>query len=126
MKVTTPSEAVIKPVIPPTGLTTEEARTRLAKFGPNAIPDTSVHPLRMAFEQFWAPVPWMLGAAIVLELFLGKYIEASIIAALLVFNAVLGLLQESRAQATLAALRSRLALTAPVRRDGARKSVPPL
>jgi H+-transporting ATPase len=105
------------------GLTTAEARTRLAKFGPNAMPDTSVHPLRMAFEKFWAPVPWMLEAAIVLEVVLGKYMEGSIIATLLVFNAVLGLLQESRAQATLKALKSSLALTASARRDGAWKTV---
>src|SRR5271169_2541732 len=108
----------------PGGLTSDEARRRLEKFGPNAMPDTSMHPLRMALEKFWAPVPWMLEAAIVLELVLGKYVEAAIIAALLVFNAVLGLFQESRAQATLAALRSRLALNASVRRDGAWKITP--
>jgi H+-transporting ATPase len=107
-----------------TGLTSQEARARLQKFGPNAMPDASAHPLRMALEKFWAPVPWMLEAAIVLELLLGKYVEAAIIAALLVFNAALGLFQESRAQATLAALRSRLALNASVRRDGAWKTMP--
>jgi H+-transporting ATPase len=109
---------------PPSGLTSDEARRRLDKFGPNAMPDTSMHPLRMALEKFWAPVPWMLEAAIVLELALGKYVEAAIIAGLLVFNAALGLFQESRAQATLAALKSRLALSASARRDGAWKTIP--
>ncbi len=66
----------------------------------------------------------MLEAAIVLELVLGKYVEAAVMALLLVFNAVLGLFQESRAQATLAALKSRLALTASVKRDGVWKTVP--
>jgi H+-transporting ATPase len=108
----------------PDGLASDEACRRLEKFGPNAMPDTSVHPFRMALAKFWAPVPWMLEAAIVLELVLGKYVEAAIIAGLLVFNAALGLFQESRAQATLAALKSRLALTASVRRDGAWKTVP--
>jgi H+-transporting ATPase len=83
-----------------------------------------MRPWRMALEKFWAPVPWMLEAAIVLELVLGKYVEAAIIAGLLIFNAALGLLQESRAQATLAALKSRLALSASVRRDGAWKTIP--
>jgi H+-transporting ATPase len=106
------------------GLTSIEARRRLDKFGANAMPDTSMHPLRMAIEKFWAPVPWMLEAAIILELVLGKYVEAAIIAALLIFNAALGLFQESRAQATLAALKSRLALNASVRRDGAWKTIP--
>jgi hypothetical protein len=111
-------------VISKGGLTSDDARRQLAKFGPNAMPDTSAHPLRIALEKFWAPVPWMLEAAIVLELVLGKYVEAAIIALLLVFNAGLGLFQESRAQATLAALKSRLALSASVKRDGVWKTVP--
>jgi H+-transporting ATPase len=106
------------------GLTSDEVRRRFAKFGPNAMPDTRVHPLRMALEKFWAPVPWMLEAAIVLELALDKYVEAAIITLLLVFNAALGLFQESRAQATLAALKSRLALIASIKRDGVWTTVP--
>jgi H+-transporting ATPase len=106
------------------GLSTDEAGRRLRQFGPNAMPDAGVHLLRMALEKFWAPVPWMLEAAVVLEFVLGKYIEGGIIAALLVLNAALGLIQEGRAQATLAALKSRLALTASVRRDGAWTTVP--
>ena len=108
---------------PPSGLTGDEARRRLEKFGPNAVPDTALHPLRRALGKLWAPVPWMLEAAIVLEVALGKYVEAAIIAGLLAFNAALGFFQEGRAQATLAALKSRLALNAAVRRDGVWKIV---
>jgi H+-transporting ATPase len=111
-------------VVPPTGLTGDEARRRLLKFGPNAIPDTAIDPLRRALTQFWAPVPWMLEAAVVLEVALGKYVEAAIIALLLAFNAALGFFQEGRAQATLAALKSRLALNASVLRDNAWATVP--
>ena len=107
-----------------TGLTGDEARSRLAKSGPNAMPDTALHPLRRALTKFWAPVPWMLEAAIVLEIVLGKYVEAGIIAGLLAFNAALGFFQEGRAQATLAALKSRLALNASVKRDNAWTTVP--
>ena len=106
------------------GLTSDEARRKLEKFGPNAMPDTSQHPLLMALRKFWAPVPWMLEAAIVLQIGLGKFVEAAIIAGLLLFNAVLGLFQESRAQATIAALKSRLALSASVRRDGTWAIIP--
>jgi H+-transporting ATPase len=88
------------------------------------MPDTSAHPLRNALAKFWAPVPWLLEASIVLELVLHKYYEAAVIAALLVFNAALAYFQEGRAQATLAALKSRLALNASVRRDGVWKTVP--
>ena len=107
-----------------TGLTGDEARSRLAKSGPNAMPDTALHPLRRALTKFWAPVPWMLEAAIVLEIVLGKYVEAGIIAGLLAFNAALGFFQEGRAQATLAALKSRLALNASARRDNAWTTLP--
>src|SRR5580698_491762 len=106
------------------GLTSEEVRARLAKYGPNAIPDTTLRPWRMALAKFWAPVPWMLEAAIILQAVLHEYIEAAVIAGLLVFNAALGFFQEGRAQATLAALKSKLALNASVRRDGSWKTVP--
>src|ERR1700729_3178083 len=85
------------------GLTSDEARRRLKQSGPNAVADTSLHPLRRALTKFWAPVPWTLEAAIVLEVVLGKYVEAAIIAGLLAFNAALGYFQEGRAQATLSA-----------------------
>ena len=99
-----PRATVNAPANPsPNGFTSDEARSGLEKFGPNSMPDTSSHPARRAIEKLWAPIPWMLEAAIVLEVVLGKYIEAAIITVLLVFNAALGFFQESRAQATLAA-----------------------
>ena len=106
------------------GLTSDEARARLAKYGPNAMPDTAIPPWSMALAKFWAPVPWMLEAAIILQAVLHEYFEAAVIAGLLVFNAALGFFQEGHAQATLAALKSRLALTASVQRDGVWKTVP--
>jgi H+-transporting ATPase len=118
------SQSSVKDAPVSTGLTSDEARRRLEKFGPNAVADTALHPLRRALTKFWAPVPWMLEAAIVLEVVLGKYVEGAIIAGLLAFNAALGYFQEGRAQATLAALKSRLALNASVRRDNGWATVP--
>ncbi len=106
------------------GLTTAEARRRLEKFGPNATPEEAARPLRLLASKFLAPVPCLLEAAVALQLVLGEYIEASIIALLLVFNAAIGFLHESRAQATIAALKSRLALNASVRRDGSWNTIP--
>ncbi|MGD1030794.1 MAG: HAD-IC family P-type ATPase [Opitutaceae bacterium] len=119
-----PEPGSVEGVPLPAGLTGVEARRRLEKFGPNSIPDTTLRPLGRALAKFWAPVPWMLEAAIVLELALGKSVEAAIIAVLLAFNAALGFFQEGRAQATLLALKSRLALNASVRRDNAWTTVP--
>ena len=113
----------IGPVIS-SGLSDDEAHRRLQTSGPNAMPDASVHPIRSALGKFWAPVPWMLEIVIVVELVLRDYVEATVIAVLLIFNAVLSFLQQSHAQATLAALKSRLALTASVHRDGVWKTVP--
>ncbi|MFC0692299.1 HAD-IC family P-type ATPase [Paraburkholderia humisilvae] len=107
-----------------TGLSGSEARRRRAESGTNTLPDTSPSTWRMVLEKFWAPVPWMLEAAVILQCVLGRFVEAGIIAGLLVFNAVLGVLQESRAQATLAALKSRLAMNASVLRDGTWSIVP--
>jgi H+-transporting ATPase len=114
-------------VAPPssaTGLTSDEAQRRLLATGKNAIQDVVQHPVNRALGKLWAPVPWMLEAAILLQLALGDFFEASAIAFLLVFNAGLGFIQEGRAQATLEALKSRLPLTASARRDGVWKALP--
>ena len=101
-----------------TGLSNEEARRRLRQFGLNAVPDVTTGLSRLVLAKFLAPVSVLLEVAIVLQLALGEYIEASIIALLLVFNAAIGFFHESRAQSTIAALKSRLALNASVLRDG--------
>ncbi|HTB56531.1 MAG TPA: HAD-IC family P-type ATPase [Polyangia bacterium] len=120
-----PSDPLLVSPRPETsGLSGDEAGRRLQELGPNSMPDASVHPVRSALGKFWAPVPWMLEIVIVVELVLRDYVEAAVIAVLLIFNAVLSFLQQSHAQATLAALKSRLALTASVHRDGVWKTVP--
>ena len=106
------------------GLSSREAQQRLAQYGPNAMSEQDTAPWRRLLAKFWAPVPWMLEAAVLLQLALGKYVEALVIGVLVLFNAVLGFVQEARARATLQALKSRLALMASVRRDGAWKTVP--
>ena len=124
MTVSPPADIAVPANHSTNGLTSDEARSRLETSGPNSMPDTVLHPLRRLLAKFWTPILWMLEAAILLELMLGKFAEAGIIAVLLVFNAGLGFFQEGRAQATLAALKSRLALTASVHRDGVWKNLP--
>ena len=101
------------------GLSSAEAHRRLLQFGANATPDVAVHPLRMILSKLLAPVSVLLEIAIVLQCALGEYAESSIIGALLLFNTALGFFHESRAQSTISALKSRLALKASVLRDGA-------
>jgi H+-transporting ATPase len=116
--------AVATDVLSGRGLSSVDARRRLEKLGSNAIADVSQHPVRRALGKLWAPVPWMLEAAILLQLFLGDYVEAGVVTLLLVANAAIGFFQEGRAQATLDALKSRLALIAAVQRDGSWTTVP--
>jgi H+-transporting ATPase len=106
------------------GLSSAEARIRAEKIGPNATPDAHDSVVRLVLGKFWGPVPWMLELAILLQFALGEFTQGAVIAALLVFNAALGSVQEGRAQATLAALKSRLALSSSVRRDGAWRTIP--
>jgi H+-transporting ATPase len=100
------------------GLTSEEAAGLLAQVGPNAITEAKPHPWLAFLKRLWGPVPWMLEAAVILEIVLGKYDEAAIIAALILFNAVFSTVQEKRSSDALALLRQRLQLTARVCRDG--------
>jgi len=108
----------------PAGLSSAEAARRRAEFGLNAIAEERVHPLVQILRHFWAPVPWMLEATIVLQLVSGERLEALMIATLLVLNVGLGVFQESRASAALALLRQRLSPVVRVRRDDTWRDLP--
>ena len=105
-------------IVTPHGLTRQEAETRLRQYGPNAVREAKPHLFLAIAKKFWAPVPWMLEATIILELILSKRPEAIIIGFLLVFNAGLGFVQENKAQNALALLRKRLPVKARVLREG--------
>lgn len=100
------------------GLTTAEAQVRLKQFGPNSVVEEQTHKLRELLRHFWAPIPWLLEATIIIQMFLGERVEAAVIGGLLVLNATVGHLQEGRAQKALALLRQQLHVEARVRRDG--------
>jgi len=106
------------PAAAPRGLTSNEARRLLDQLGANAIAEKIAPAWRAYLVKFWSPIAWLLEAAMIVEIGLGKYVEAAVIAALLLFNATLGFIQEGRATAALKALKKRLAPTALVRRDG--------
>ncbi|MGP8165977.1 MAG: HAD-IC family P-type ATPase [Steroidobacteraceae bacterium] len=105
-------------ISPIPGLSSQEAARRLAQIGPNAVVEPHVSSVARVARRFWEPVPWMLEVAIVLQLAIGERLEALIIALLLIFNVALGVFQEGRAGQALAALKSKLALSAFVRRGG--------
>ena len=106
------------------GLSAAEAGHRLPQFGANAIADRQVAAWRQLVAHLWAPVPWMLEAVIVLQLLLGRHLEASVIAVLLLFNAVVAYVQERRATDALALLRHQLHVRARVLRDATWQQIP--
>ncbi|OIR17359.1 calcium-transporting ATPase 1 [mine drainage metagenome] len=106
------------------GLTSIEAQQRQLQYGPNAVAEERANPWLSFLKKLWAPVPWMLEVTIALQLALGKPDEAAIIAALLIFNAILSFIHESRANNALALLKSRLEIQVRVLRDGVWQKLP--
>ncbi len=102
----------------PTGLTGEQAKARLAQYGFNEVSEPQPNVLLKLLGKFWAPVPWMLEATIILTWLSARYLDAAIIGFLLVFNILISFLQEGQAEQALALLRARLAINARVLRDG--------
>ncbi len=101
------------------GLSSAEAATRLAKFGPNEIAEAGgPSPWRMLLGQFTSPVIYILLGAVVVSAAIGEVIDASVVGAILVLNAVLGFLQEFRAEKAIHALKQMAGLRALALRDG--------
>lgn len=106
-------------VDPSRGLTEAEAQARLKKYGPNKLKarkKKSVFQLFLAQLQDW--LIYVLFAAVVITLIMGEYIDVIIIIAVIVLNAVLGVIQEVRAGNAIEALQKMASPKALVRRDG--------
>ena len=105
---------------PKRGLTTAEAETRRARVGPNQLAETVPPPWwRHLLEQFNQLVIWILLAATILSGVLGDWLEAGAIFAIVLLNALLGFLQERKAEEALSSLRKLSSPSARVLRDGA-------
>jgi H+-transporting ATPase len=102
----------------PTGLSSAKAAQRLERYGPNALPEEHVSALRRLFGYFWGPIPWMIEIAAILSSAVRHWTDLAVILVLLVFNALVGFVQEYQASNAVEALKQQLALTARVLRDG--------
>ena len=101
------------------GLTKEEAAKRLRDYGLNKFPEGKVDSLLIIFlRQFKSPLIYILLAAAAIVLAMGDVVDAVVIMAVLVFNAVVGTIQEGKAQNTLLALKQFAETSATVLRDG--------
>ena len=106
------------------GLTSEEARKRIGEYGYNEVSEKRGSPLMGFAKKFWGITPWMLEITVALEWVLGKYFEMYVVIGLLIFNAVLGFIQEERANSALELLKDKLRINARVKRDGKWTVVP--
>jgi len=101
-----------------TGLALSEAEKRLLKFGPNQLEEKKkISPWEIFFEQFKDFIIWILIAAAVVSGFLGEWIDALAIIAIVILNAILGFIQEYRAEKSLAALKKLSSPTSKAIRD---------
>ena len=107
------------------GLAQPEADARLAQFGRNELEDRGAkNPLRILWEQLTAVMVVVLIAASLLSLALGKLLEAGAIGAIVVLFALLGFVQEYRAERAIAALRAMAVPVVRVVRDGRQRATP--
>ncbi len=101
------------------GLTSEEAKARLAQDGPNELPEGKREGwLRIFLRQFESPLIYVLIVAAIVVFLLGEIIDSLLIAIVLLFNALVGAIQEGRAENTMLALRRFTTTSATVIRDG--------
>ncbi|NMB62545.1 MAG: cation-translocating P-type ATPase [Chloroflexi bacterium] len=107
------------------GLTSKEAAARKEKFGLNELQEGKKRTfLKMVFDQLNNFVIIMLVVAAAISAFLGELVDASAIVAIVVLNTIMGVVQESRAEQALDALKKMAAPEAQVLRDGHRVSLP--
>ena len=102
----------------PDGLSQDEAKKRLAQYGPNEITEKKTNPFLKFLTYFWGPIPWMIEIAVILSGVVGHWPDFFIILLLLVSNAVVGFWEERQAGNAIAALKAKLAIKAKVKRDG--------
>lgn len=107
------------------GLTTDEVARRLEIYGPNELKEKPRPTyFQLVLAQLNNFIVILLIVASVISAFLGDWIEAAVIMLIVVLNAILGVVQESRAEEALAALKKMAAPESQVLRDGQRVSVP--
>lgn len=106
------------------GLTALEVKKRLEEYGPNRLPEQKkVSPVKLFLSQFSSLIVWILIGAAAIAGILGEWIDAWAITVIVVLNAVLGFVQEYRAERSLAALKKLSSPKSKVLRDGASQIV---
>jgi H+-transporting ATPase len=106
-----------------TGLGDTEIEAKRRQFGSNEIRQKQVSPAMGVLSRLWGPIPWLLEAAMIFELVLGKVTQAAVVFLLLVFSAVIGEIQERRAKRALGYLHRQLQISVRTLRNGVWQTV---
>jgi calcium-translocating P-type ATPase len=108
----------------PDGLSKEETTNRLAKHGPNRLPEAKTRsPLVRFFYQFHNVLIYVLMAASAVTAMLAHWLDASVILGVVLVNAIIGFVQEGKAENALRAIRQMLSPNAMVMRDGRQMTI---
>ncbi len=109
---------------PEEGLESEEAARRLEEYGPNRLPEEEgTGPFIRFLKQFHNVLIYILLFAVVFTAFLGEWIDSGVIAAVVLVNAIVGFVQEGKAEEALEGIRSLLSPEATVVRGGSRARI---
>ena len=107
------------------GLTKAQVKERQTIYGPNRLREGKKKSvLKLFWEQLNDPLIYILMAAIAISLFLGEAGESMIIAAVIILNAVVGVIQEGKAIKAIEALQQLSSPKALVKRDGREMEIP--
>jgi len=107
------------------GLSSEEAKKRLVTFGYNKLEEAKkLSPLEIFVNQFKNVLMMILIAAVVISAFIGELLDSVVILVILFFAAVLGFVQEYKAEKTIETLRKLTTPTVSVLRDGSEQEIP--
>jgi len=107
------------------GLRSSEAAERIERYGPNVLPQSdATGRLERSVRQFHHPLIYVLLVASAVTLLLGEFIDSAVIFGVVLVNAIVGYVQETKAEAALDALRLMVHTDARVRRDGHQRTIP--
>ncbi|MFP8889052.1 cation-translocating P-type ATPase [Natrialbaceae archaeon A-CW2] len=108
----------------PAGVSDEEASTRLERSGPNEVKaESGISPLQILIDQYKPALIWVLLVAATVMAFVGHWIDAGVIAGVVVFITIFGFLQDYRAEQSIQALEDMSTRYAVVRRGGEKKEI---
>ena len=112
-------------VVPDSGLSADEASARFRRDGPNALPvEQPPSAIRRFLAEYTSYMQLILVGAAIVSLVIQQWATAIVLALITLFNALIGLRQEGKAESAMNALQSMMKATARVRRDGTEAEIP--